>query len=472
MPASQSDKTLCPFAQDKRRSRLKVLTAHVTGGVASAKMESSEGLFLRVQDLPGPRATNTRAYDAGVHRYLGELHEKYGDIFKVIHEGKQLIVVRDKQRVNMLLTSELFGKTWAGNGLSSSKVEYVMNLIQPMLASKSPFHLTENGGAEDLMRKELKKFFIRPEVFKKHWESQAEEMFKEMPAADGFDVQPLCFDVFEKFVMLILCGDRVQEACEETGTTFKDAFDYFVDRYTTGGHTYTITKADEDAMESLRQASERAVNKVFEGEEPGASDCPALLWEMKLKNYPHHEIVATMVNVMIAAVEAPASAMARTLQELAFNRSLQEDMRHASGDHLEALTMEALRRFAPATLVLREALADVVLGDVLLPKGTVIGICISAVHECPAHFAQPTTFLSDRELDLNSNMFLTFSGGPRGCLGKYFAVQMLQIALSQFSKRFYLMPTEEYVQDSDFPKFMEWSTEGIMLKTLERPNAR
>jgi len=460
-------KMRCPVSpHDKGKSRIGVLSAHVTGGMAQ-RMEPSEGLFLRVQDLPGPRATNTRAYDAGVHRYLGELHEKFGDIFKVMHEGKQLIVVRDKIRVNMLLTSELFGKTWAGNGLSTSKVEYVMNLIQPMLASKSPFHLTDNGGKEDLMRKELKKFFIRPEVYKKVWESQAEEMFKNMDA-DTTDVQPLCFNIFEEFVMSILAGERVQEACAEAGPAFREAFDYFVDRYTTGGHSYTITPEDEEVMEKLRDASERSTLKVFEGEAPSASSVPSLLWEMKLKGFSQEVITATMVNVMIAAVEAPASAMARTLQELAFNRSLQEDVRHASGDHLEALTMEALRRFAPATLVLREALADVVLGDVLLPKGTVVGICISAVHECPAHFTQATTFLADRELDLNSKMFLTFSGGPRGCLGKYFAVQMLQIALSQFAKRFYLMPTEEYVQDSDFPKFMEWSTEGIMLKLLER----
>jgi len=456
----------CPMShQQDGIGRVKRIAAHVTAAQAPAIVQDmGEGLFRTLADLPGPRSTNTRAYDAGVHRYLGSLHDKYGDIFKVAHEGKQLVVVRDKLRVNMLLTSESFGKTWAGDGLSSSKVEYVMNLIQPMLAAKSPFHLSDNGGTEDLMRKELKKFFIRPEVFKSAWKAQAEK-FCESIVPGTVDVQPLCFDLFECMVMRILCGDKVDSAMDATGPAFRQAFDYFVQRYTTGGHTYTVSPADEAAMEVLRDASERSVKVVLAGER---SKAPSLLEEMRTGGYPEEVIITTMVNVMIAAVEAPASALARTLQELAFNRSLQEDMRHASGQHLEDMTLEALRRFAPATLVLREALTDVVLGDVLLPKGTVVGICVSAVHACPEHFSQPQNFLSDRELNLNTKMFLTFSGGPRGCLGKYFAVEMMAIGLSQLTKQFYLMPNEEYHESCDFPKFMEWSTEGLYLKVMER----
>jgi len=445
--------------------RLKTIANHVAASQEPAVIAEEPATLRGLDDLPGPRSTNTRAYDAGVHRYLNSLHLKFGDIFKVLHSGQLLVVVRDKERVTTLLTSDKFVKCGT-KGLSSNKVNYVMNLIQPMMPTQTPFNFRDHlEHQEQAAHEELRSFFLRPEVFQTEWETQALNVIETIQAGD-MDVQRLCFILFERLVITILAGDQVQQACDAAGSAFRLTFEYFVQRYTTGGSSYTVSPADEMAMDKLEAAAERVVSAVFSAEN---SKTPSLLFEMKAKDIPQDVIIATVVNLISTAVEAPASAMARTLQELAFNRSLQEDMRHASGEHLQDMTLEALRRFAPATLVMREAVADVVLGDVMLPKGTIVGICIPAVHACPAHFSQPEAFLSDRGLDFNPDkMFLTFSGGKRACLGRYFAVEMLQIGMSMLVKRFQLLPVEEYRKNSDFPKFMEWSTEGIRLKLVVR----
>jgi len=461
-------------------ARLNVYAGHVSAGFTSASDGSravagaqpqatvSEQPSLSVEELPGPRSTNTRAFNAGVHRYLCGLHDKFGDIFKVVHEGKQLVVVRDQLRVHQLLTSNSFGKTGgASSDLSTDKIDYVMNLIQPMLGTRTPFFNTHKLDREDrsTTTEDWDDFFHHPEGFLTLWESQASAFLDSLPTGDQ-DVQALCFKLFERLVMTIMAGDKVDQACEAAGSAFRLVFDYFVQRYTTGGASYSISPADEMAMDKLHAVAERCVKVVLSGE---ASRSPSLLWEMKRKDCSEEVIVATLVNCMVAAVETPASAMARTLQELAFNRGLQENMRHASGEHLANMTMEALRKFAPATLLMREALEDVDCGGVSMPKGTVCGICVPAVHKCPQHFSQPDLFTSDRSLSFDAQgMFLTFSTGPRGCKGKYFAVEMMQIALSQFTQRFQLMPIEEYTKQSDFPKFVEWAVDGIYLKLLPR----
>ena len=55
-------------------------------------------------------------------------------------------------------------------------------------------------------------------------------------------------------------------------------------------------------------------------------------------------------------------------------------------------TMEALRLFAPATLVQRVATAPTTLGGYELPAGTVVGICVTAVHRDASVHHDPWTF--------------------------------------------------------------------------------
>ena len=62
-------------------------------------------------------------------------------------------------------------------------------------------------------------------------------------------------------------------------------------------------------------------------------------------------------------------------------------------EELEYITdcaLEGLRLFAPATLVKRQARKDTVVNGILIPTDTVIELCITAIHQDPKIFPNPT----------------------------------------------------------------------------------
>merc|ERR1711871_1648508 len=140
------------------------------------------------------------------------------------------------------------------------------------------------------------------------------------------------------------------------------------------------------------------------------------------------QMAAVVINAIIAGAEAPASTLAHLLQEMAFNPSLQAALAAEVAavapagtevldvlDELELVdncVMEALRFFAPATLVQRGAIKPTQLGGYQLPAGTVVGICITAVQRAPEVQENPWTFEPRRKPNLtvlkSDNCFATF----------------------------------------------------------------
>jgi len=68
------------------------------------------------------------------------------------------------------------------------------------------------------------------------------------------------------------------------------------------------------------------------------------------------------------------------------------------------------------------------LGDFAIKKGTVINYNPKAIFYDPDIFEDPEVFRPERwehehpSISTNELMSLGFSGGPRGCLGKYLAL--------------------------------------------------
>jgi len=208
------------------------------------------------------------------------------------------------------------------------------------------------------------------------------------------------------------------------------------------------------------------------------------------QGYTDYEMAATMVNVMIAAGEAPASALAQTLEELARREEIQavllkeSDWTEASTDPYclfdlpsrmhelrlsEACTIEGLRLFAPATLVQRSALVDTEVNGMFVPKGRVVGVCVHSVHHDAKLWKEPELFNPERpDLDYESAPNLvTFSKGTRGCPGKHQAVAICKLSLSKIIHNFQLKvaphPARPSQESPKVPKMVEWSVNGISL---------
>ena len=266
-----------------------------------------------------------------------------------------------------------------------------------------------------------------------------------------------------------------------------------------------MSKEDEAAMEGLRAAALKCVAEF-------RADCTAaggdagnhtLLAILMSEGFSDAECAAVLCNVVIAGAEAPASALAHTLRELASRPELQTRLKDEIGaavgedDPATALSqlelvkncvLEGLRLFAPATLVKRQALTDATVDGVAVPAATVVELCITAIHRDEKQFDEPLDFNPERAglvalpLVGRERAYMAFSGGLRGCPGRPLALTIMNIALAKCMQRFQLEPASVTpakkgaaavgkAAASCVCKFVEWPTAGVPVR-LERSARR
>lgn len=292
------------------------------------------------------------------------------------------------------------------------------------------------------------------------------------------------------------------------------ALQYFVDRYSVVTTTPVVTEQDEVMMQKLKDAALEVV-VAFRGRFGCAVGCAAsvaamsdatrcsILNVMMQVGTPDDELAATFVNVVIAAAEAPGSALAQLLEELGSNPELQEKLRAVTAaapaggaelvafveqnEYVKKVVLEGLRRFAPATIVQRAAVTDTEIGGVKIAKGQVVVMCPHAIHMDAQQFPEPEKFDEERSGNVHTRLgkeqsFMTFSGGQRGCPGRHLALSMMLAACVVLPRQFefYAAPRDSKGRDADFrrgmetkgasrvPKFVEWQVDGIPLGMRRR----
>lgn len=427
-------------------------------------------------------------YDRANHAFLVAKHAELGDTFGLWRAGKPVIFVRDPTTVRQVLLSEEFGKTWDSEDASGALADYVTNLIQPML-KRTVFGMHADANLE--RRAVLRPLFQEPEVFVGAVEAAVLAELRLWPDQGVVDAQERAHDLVKACVLTVLCGEFAPR-CRGCLPTFHRVMGYFVRRYSSPGHDQTVTPDDDRMMSALLDAS-RAVVVGYREISSGLDDSAledvtrhCLLQIYMSNGYSDDEMAATFTNVMIAAGEAPGSVLAQLVEELGRSPAVQTRVRReveavtTTGrvapeiftDKLEftrAVVTEATRRFAPATLVQRVALEDTVLGGAPVRKGTLVGICPTAVHANPDTWTCPGSFNPDRAEDLTvmSPGLLTFSKGPRGCPGKHVAGAILGVALAQLIQQFVVAPALG-ATGCKLPKMVEWSVDGIPVTVRRR----
>ena len=114
-----------------------------------------------------------------------------------------------------------------------------------------------------------------------------------------------------------------------------------------------------------------------------------------------------------------------------------------SYEYLDAVLSEVLRITGPATLLVREASKDVVVGGHQLSKGTAVHMDIHGMHQNPEYFPDPDKFLPERFVK-GSNLYdkqnhkahMPFGLGPRMCVASNFALVEAKLALITLFKRY------------------------------------
>jgi cytochrome P450 len=464
------------------------------------------------EKIPGPGAVDVEAYNARNHQYIVELHEKYGDIVAVDMSSmaraangaptKRVLFVRKPEMAKAVLRHSAFAKTWDAAEVSADTVDYVHNLVQPLLAG-TVFNKQGEGGAHH-GRMALRPMFNAVKQLSAGFAEQIDEALKAWPVDGGIDALGSCHDLIRQALLFAIAGSAAPRANAATESVFHEVMDYFVERYSSSGHDACATAEDEATMAKAMDAGLRIVQAWREHGQSGTSEAEqkTMLAVMSEAGNSDEEMAAMVINAIIAGAEAPASTLAQFLQELAFNAPLQTALAAeiAAGapagtevlDVLDKLTfvddcvMEALRFFAPATLVQRVAVKPTQLGGYEVPPGTVVGICVTAVHRDATVHENPWTFdpLGRRgKLNLQvlkeEDCFMTFGGGPRGCPGKNLGKMMLRIALAKIVQRSEFYSNQRRGCDhlsqpaggggKGIPKFVEWQVGGIPLQIRPQP---
>ncbi len=114
---------------------------------------------------------------------------------------------------------------------------------------------------------------------------------------------------------------------------------------------------------------------------------------------------------------------------------------------LRLVLLEAMRLYPPAPYIVREAIAEDVVGGNAIKAGTEVWISPFVLHRHRKHWENPTAFMPDRFAGVASPWtkmpaYLPFGAGPRICIGASFALAEAQVMLAHLIARFDLAPTD------------------------------
>ncbi|KAK7458881.1 hypothetical protein VKT23_009891 [Stygiomarasmius scandens] len=193
------------------------------------------------------------------------------------------------------------------------------------------------------------------------------------------------------------------------------------------------------------------------------------------------QLISEAINLRFAGTDTIASACLVALRYILTRKEvlgrLVEEL-DAAWTRDSEMTCEALEKLPYLTAVIKESLrlshgvvspkgrivgpCDAVLAGQTIPAGTIVGISSTFVHLNPELFPEPKTFNPQRWLDtepntgVNSEKYLvSFSRGPRSCLGIHLAWCELYILLGYLFRHLELVLSEKHDPNSplDFDDF-------------------
>lgn len=444
--------------------------------------------------IPGPEVEDMETYRTKNHWYINDLHNKHGDVVKVSRDGHPVVFFRASEDIRtVLLDEDNFAKTFDADDVSTSFLQYLMNIMQPLLREAKVFGSADNAKQRAIMRKT----FMSAEEFLPGF-AKAIDACLDRGELWGEGVVELTLAshmlVFEA-VMVLIIGENTsytREFYDESTRVLR----FYEKKYSQPMYDMKLNDEDDEVMGRLKESGLEVVRefkrRLADGTQNRAGDSEEILERSMLcqlvreGSMSDDELCATMINTLLAASEGPAGGLVFTLAELSSNKAAQSNLyaevanaqdKPRCFNTLPIVTgtvLEGLRLFSPVTLVQRYALKDTVVAGYTIPEGTVCAVCMAAVHRDENQFSDAATFDPTRS-GLNYSIlgkqttFMPFSGGPRGCPGKHLAVCIMKQAFAKISERFEIKPAvQPDVVHNKVLKFVEWNVGGLNVELVKR----
>ena len=109
--------------------------------------------------------------------------------------------------------------------------------------------------------------------------------------------------------------------------------------------------------------------------------------------------------------------------------------------YTEAIAKEAMRLYPPAYGIGRQPIEDCEIGGYRIPAGSQVLMFPWATHRDPRFFSEPDAFQPERWTEefisqLPKYGYFPFGGGPRACIGNYFAMMEIVLLMATIGQRF------------------------------------
>lgn len=118
---------------------------------------------------------------------------------------------------------------------------------------------------------------------------------------------------------------------------------------------------------------------------------------------------------------------------------------------LTMVIQETLRLYPPAALMMRQALTDIKLGNLDVPRGAIVQVARSVLHlDKEAWGLDADEFRPDRFANgvaaacKPSHMYVPFGHGPRTCIAQNLAMTELKVVLARLLSKFAFSPSPRY----------------------------
>ncbi|XP_022919069.2 probable cytochrome P450 4s3 [Onthophagus taurus] len=136
--------------------------------------------------------------------------------------------------------------------------------------------------------------------------------------------------------------------------------------------------------------------------------------------------------------------------------------------YLNLVIKESLRLYPPVPVYIRSSDVDIELGKWTIPKKVSIAIFPYGYHRNPDLFENPEEFIPERfNTEMEPFTYLSFSLGPRNCIGQKFAIFEMKAIISRILRRFEILPVDGY-EPIPVSNVVLGSANGIQIKLKKR----
>ena len=206
------------------------------------------------------------------------------------------------------------------------------------------------------------------------------------------------------------------------------------------------------------------------------------------ESQPDSQLLSNVTGLIFAAFDTSCIAMGWILYAMAKYPEWQdkcraeveavigdsEDPTYDSLAELKNVTMfvkECLRMWPPVPILGRINPEPFEAGGFTVPSQTWVEVGVWGVHHNKDVWPDPETFNPERFSEtakIQNYSFLPFSAGPRGCLGRNFAMNELKTMTSMLLQNFTFTPDETLPEPKLIAEIMLLTTDGLRVKVSER----